>query len=599
MKKHRNRWKNLSIRNKLAVCFVLVIILPVTAISFATLNIAKHLLDQKTQNYLNNVVVQTVHNVENELRKIEDLSFLILSNSDLQENLNKANEPTNPEYDDVVLKRQIERLLTSFVLFNDQVEAITLVSGSGKIYRVNKTLNHYEWKPEHQKKIEEQQGSMVWFETDPELSVFSAGRVINSLKTQKPMGYFVIYIKQSILENLVADASMTQPSTPVIIDEQGAMILHPDQTQLGQTLLQDYQSSGVGGGQTGLAKIELDEKEHYICYSRPMFNKWRFVTLTPTISCQTEIIAMQKYIILISVGVAVLSIAAAYQISHEITKPITKLSEATVRFGDGDFSAKCEIDSQEEIGRLAQQFNTMADKIHDLIYGVYQQEALTRQAELKSLQMQINPHFLYNTLEAVNWMARINGINEIGDAVKALGNLMRSTLSAPRFITIREELSNLNSYLSIQKYRYGDKLTATVAAQEDILDLYIPKLIIQPILENAIVHGIEQKVGAGTVSVSITKEQNVVTVCVLDDGVGMPAELTNQIINGEHPMQDEGHTLVGVYNVNTRLQMYFGKEFGLRLENNPGGGVLATISYPEIESPAEWDEKGKCDGGSL
>lgn len=163
------------------------------------------------------------------------------------------------------------------------------------------------------------------------------------------------------------------------------------------------------------------------------------------------------------------------------------------RFGQGDFEVNCIVESEDEIGKLSRSFNQMVRDMNHLVETVYDQQLLNQEAELKSLQMQINPHFLYNTLETINWMAKAQGNEEVGEMTVALGKLMRFSLSGRTFITMREEVESLKNYFRIQKMRYSDKLNLEISVPKELMDIYLPKLLIQPIAENAIVHMASKK----------------------------------------------------------------------------------------------------------
>ena len=205
---------------------------------------------------------------------------------------------------------------------------------------------------------------------------------------------------------------------------------------------------------------------------------------------------------------------------------------------------------------------------------------------MQSLQMQINPHFLYNTLDTVNWMARMQGIDEIGDIAVALGNLMRSALRPGTYVTLEQEVLGLLDYIQIQKYRYGERLDAQVAIPEELYGYGIPKLVVQPVLENAIVHGMEDKVGITHVEVRGEQEGNILYLWVRDDGVGMGQEAIDRIYQDSKPQ--EGRGSIGLRNVHKRLAMHYGEGFGITVSSQPGKGTEVALKmkaqlYSEIE----------------
>lgn len=248
-----------------------------------------------------------------------------------------------------------------------------------------------------------------------------------------------------------------------------------------------------------------------------------------------------------------------------------------------------------KIGRLSHTFNQMVMDMNSLVNTVYEQKVMKQEAQMKSLQMQINPHFLYNTLDTINWMARIRHVDEIGDMVAALSNMMRYSLEKKSFVRLGEEVKSLKDYIAIQNYRYRDKMVAEIEIDESLMSLYIPRLLIQPILENAIVHGIEEKLDKGHILVAARREDEELYIQIIDDGVGMTEETMSHILREDYSMKKSGHTSIGVVNVNRRIQMIYGKDYGLLVQSVLGAGTKITIHIPAREEEQEEvkkDEKG-------
>ena len=251
--------------------------------------------------------------------------------------------------------------------------------------------------------------------------------------------------------------------------------------------------------------------------------------------------------------------------------------------GQGYFDVLAPVESQDEIGILSKTFNQMVADMRMLIDNVYRQEMMKQEVEMRSLQMQINPHFLYNTLDTINWIARLRGVDEIGEMTTALGGLMRYSLSGKDFVTIREEFDNLRNYINIQNVRYGDRMEIRFDIQEDTLDYYIPKLLVQPILENAIVHGIEDKIDPGLVQIRSYAENDDLYIEVEDDGVGMTQEAIEALIRNDADQPKKGHTSIGVYNVNRRIQSVFGPDCGLQVQSQLGAGTKIRLCMKKLE----------------
>ena len=227
----------------------------------------------------------------------------------------------------------------------------------------------------------------------------------------------------------------------------------------------------------------------------------------------------------------------------------------------------------------------MVNEITNLIGKIIQEEDEKKDIQLKVLQSQINPHFLYNTLNTIRIMASSYGAEDIMEAVTSLIDLLRTTISNPNeFITVNEEIEHVKSYMKIQKLRYGDNINLDISISGEVGDYLTPKLILQPIVENALFHGLEPKSYVGTVSVRGEVRDDNIVITITDDGVGMDAEqldaLHKMISSGEN-MGSSGS--IGIRNIDKRIKLHFGEKYGVRLNAGPGKGMRVELIFPRME----------------
>ena len=250
----------------------------------------------------------------------------------------------------------------------------------------------------------------------------------------------------------------------------------------------------------------------------------------------------------------------------------------------GDLSVKKAITGDDEISILDEHFSHMLVKLDKLIKTNYVQELDRKKLELKNLQLQINPHFLYNTLETISSIAAVNKVFIIGDIAGKLGEIFRYSLGKNYgdFVSLNDELKHIENYIFIQKVRYGDKLEVFYDIENGVEDCLIPRFILQPIIENSILHGIAPKATGGTIEINVSLEESKLVIRIEDDGIGMDsdyAELINAKINS--PVTDkEDSTGVGIRNVNQRIKFIYGNEYGLKLKSSVNCGSSCIISFP-------------------
>ena len=252
----------------------------------------------------------------------------------------------------------------------------------------------------------------------------------------------------------------------------------------------------------------------------------------------------------------------------------------TGKVAEGDFTARTEVVNTDEIGVLSNSFNEMTAEIGTLVEDIKQQQRNLHITEIKLMQAQINPHFLYNTLDTIVWLAEQEKRDDVIKMVTALSNFFRTTLSKGRdFITVGEEESHVRSYLEIQQFRYQDILDYSIKIDEEIKEYVLPKLTLQPLVENALYHGIKNKRGKGMIEIVGNKcgEEIIFEVC--DNGKGMAPEKLAELGRNIQKKKDENLTdSFGLTNVNQRICYYYGERYGLQFESKENVGTKATVT---------------------
>lgn len=288
------------------------------------------------------------------------------------------------------------------------------------------------------------------------------------------------------------------------------------------------------------------------------------------------------------------TLAAAFRITSGILRPVHILYDATRQVAGGDLGARAKVQSHDEIETLAGGFNDMAEKMQRLIEKIKDDEQKMRRADLRLLQEQINPHFLYNTLDTIVWLIEGNKEDEAVEMVVTLSNFFRLVLSRGReFISLREEKQHISSYLEIQQVRYRDIMEYEIEIDPSLYDFQILKLTLQPLVENALYHGIKYKRAKGHIWIFGEKRGELLFLTVEDDGAGMEEEELLRLRGEIERPCSETEQGFGLANVNERIHMYFGPEYGMTIESAKGKGTKVQIRIPAIRADEERKEKGR------
>ena len=411
-------------------------------------------------------------------------------------------------------------------------------------------------------------------------------------------------IDQLRLTEYLLDFVVEEDSQFCLIDEQGRPI-----TKMGdfaEALLEEDKAQAFYSVEREgmLTEAEYKGEKYLLAYSTLQNAPWRVVYLQAKAPMLEELKNIRRFFWGISLCAVLVILFALSHIVHSVTRPLIWLSE---RMQHMEKRGRLSLESFEypyhnEIGSLSQSFNSMLTQISVLLdkqekyieqlkcekERVYTEQRLKRRAELRALQAQINPHFLYNTLDSIRWKAESAGEQDISRMTLALAALFRIGLSRGKeIITVEQELQHVESYLQIQELRYGEKLKYSIEAADETRSLCTIKLILQPLVENAIYHGIKEKSGQGMIHIRAWCEGEELRLQVSDNGQGICAEqlaVLRQRLAGESAATD-GY---GIFNVNERIRLYFGAPYGLQLESQFGQGTTVTIRLPQAVS---WKEE--------
>lgn len=320
-----------------------------------------------------------------------------------------------------------------------------------------------------------------------------------------------------------------------------------------------------------------------LLHTELMIDDWKLKTWSDKSLILGPAVDMAVMMLRISFLIFGLGIILSVWIADRITKPIKNMKKTMLRYGEGDLSAKVAVRGKDEIAVLGNILNQMSEQISDLFDRAKSDEEQKRRLELQTMMYQINPHFLYNTLDSVNILARRNKDEQVAEIVTDLSRLFRLGLNQGRNrVTVRDELSHVAYYLKIQKMRFDDQLSWKIEVPSELLDREIIKLILQPIVENAIYHGIKAKNTPGLIVVSAYERGADIVFSIKDTGRGMTQEeirLLMQRINNKI-IDDNGNKGFGLWNVNQRIKLYYGEDYGINIESCPGEGTEVLLFFP-------------------
>ncbi len=406
--------------------------------------------------------------------------------------------------------------------------------------------------------------------------VVTLSQGIKNANTGKIEGILFIDLNYRSISSLCEKISLGSKGYVFILDENGKIIYHPKQ-QLLYSGVQKEEISKILQNKTG--SFTTEEGERLYTISKSNTTGWTVVGVAYLKEMMEKSNRTQRVYILLAIGLIGAASIVSMFLSNTITRPIRELRASMKKVEDGNLEIQLlNPDYSNEIADLIYSFNIMIGRIKQLVQRNMAEQKEKRKSELRALQAQINPHFLYNTLDSIIWMAESSKMSEVILMTSSLAKLLRRSISnQEEFVKVADEIDYVNEYLKIQKMRYHDKLDYVIEIDENISHIPVAKLIVQPLVENAIYHGIKVKEGKGLIRITGVKEEGKTVIKVSDNGAGMDQEALLHLFE-EKKIEDTRK--VGVLNVHRRIQLYYGIEYGLQYVSAPMVGTTVSIIFP-------------------
>lgn len=424
-----------------------------------------------------------------------------------------------------------------------------------------------------------------FFDTDDE--VISLSREVQSYENGTFRGVILINLNMNKITEICNSFQEKQENFICIINDKGELVYEQQngRERFAFDEKENRQELNTALGKTKESCFRLNYRgEKYLVTRTDMKTTgWTLVSMVPYKSVMAETMAISGVMILAVAITLIVTLLLLNRILTGVVKTLKKLEKYMVQVNPDNMDQRMEILTDDEIGHLSMKFNQMMDRIRNLKEQVIEEQEDKRKYELQALQAQINPHFLYNTLDSIIWMAETNDSNIVA-MTEALAKLFRISLNkGNEEISLERELEHVKNYLIIQSMRYADKFTYEISAEPGVERCRTIKLILQPIVENCIYHGIKKKRGTGKITIrAYRREQNLI-IEVSDDGCGMPEEICRKILSDEIESEDISGSGIGVKNVNERIQLRFGKKYGLSYSSEEGVGTTVTYVLPYNE----------------
>lgn len=574
-------YKNLSIRTKLFINYSIFLIFFTSIMSYLVYSLFFSKLQENKIDYTLEISNKIKYSLEFLLNSIDNTATLLSNDEGVRAQL--CTYDGDHEY--------INTLLKNTVAVQKYIEGIYIVGSNGKVYTSDWAIDDEMVKEKYDYLLEERLFTNSYsrdYHISSKMKVLTYVRKIFDYRDEKNYGFIIVDINYDYLRELIATVTVANPQKFLIVNGVGETLFTMPLNVILDDVLLEYPD---------LLKNDEIKINGYFFKTRSIIvsNKVKYTDWTLIgIHSTDKILNDSKNVLILMFKVTaiflVFSLILAYVLSYAITKPIAELVKIMHLVEEGNLSVPVQVKSKDELGELTLTFNNMLVKLKYFINKTIEVEKQKSNMEFKILQAQINPHFLYNTLDSIRWLSTFHNIKTINTMVTSIINLLKYNFSRKgEVVGLDEEIDNVKTYLHIQKYRYGDMFDVIYNVPSDLLTYNTIKFILQPIVENSIFHGLENLDSQGLITITAQIDGDHLYLVIKDNGVGMTESQLDHLRMGKS--SNKKYNEIGIKNIDDRIKFYCGSDYGLTISSIRDEGTTVTIKLPsnlkqEDETPS-------------
>ncbi|MFB9327458.1 sensor histidine kinase [Paenibacillus aurantiacus] len=583
-----------SIQSSISFAFSCLILVTIAVTSFISYRLSVEAVEQNATGYVEEIIKQVNSNIQSYVDNMENISLLAMTNKDVKYYI--ADNSFISAEERRVYEKRISDLFQAILYTRKDIASIMVFGYNDRFVSDRRiTSLNPNVRPE----------DTPWFKAAKEAkgrSVISAPHVQNIIKNEyrwvvslsrelrstdgiMPEGVFLVDLNMSVINDMARQINLGNKGYVFIVDDAGDIVYHPQQqliySGLRTEMIDEVNAAASGtsftvGGQDGKRIYSVQDTSF----------GWKIVGVAYTDELMANKSAIRKSIFYYALFGLVVALVLSVLLSHQLSRPIKNLQKDMKLVEKGNFDIKTPIGQMNEIGQLGRTFNMMVGQIKNLMEDAILTQEQKRKSELQLLQSQINPHFLYNTLDSIIWMAEQKKHEEVVLMTSALAKLFRASISKEKeIVPIRVEIEHIKNYLIIQQMRYNSQLDYKLDISPNILPYRSLKILLQPFVENAIYHGIRNKPEKGLITIRGFELDGSIVFEVEDDGLGMSEERLAALWNASESEASPGGSGrgIGISNVNERIKLFFGEAYGITIRSELEVGTCVTITIPRIE----------------
>lgn len=585
------------IKSRLLAVMIPLSLVPMLLVGMVSYLISTHSLQEKINDASMLTLNQASLNIEAKTERIAKYMDILFGSKEVQETLADV-DFVHQNGETFMAYCRLDPMITSLFYKDADVRSASIFSQSGGAYMYKGYLQDEAQvrRTDWYGRILAGEGRITWAgiidnpdALNRDKTVFAVGRLVRDTSVNKSsaqLGVAVLLLDKEFLSGNLADEKAGQGATVIVSDETGRLMLSAPGA--GEGTLQNYVfGADVMRNATGSLRQNVDGVDTLVTYTTIPSTRWKVVRMIPYGSLTQEVRSIGWVTFLLAFACLAAVWLLSFAQAGRISVPLKNLAGAMKRVGDRDFNVTVPVQTRDEVGLICAGFNTMVAEIQQLFNAVVEEEKEKRKISLRSLQYQINPHFLYNTLSSVRFLALSEKSENVADMIMVLGRLLRKTINkAGGMVTVREELENLRDYISLQQIRYKNRLGVSIEPAEDILCCSAPGMLLQPLVENSIEHGLANALAHYSreclIRISAFARNGELCFEIWDNGEGMSEKQIMDIFRSDPGGESDDMVHIGIKNIHDRLRFQFGPQYGITVDSVQNEYTCMRMNLPLI-----------------
>ena len=590
-------FERLKIRQKLLFTFLFVIIVPLTSLTLVIYKISSDITWKNMQTISEMGLEQAASDFKRKMENMSSAANSLVYNNQVQEILTQESDGSH-NYDQIQYKDKLVGIIKGLENNEQGIYKVRIFVPDQLFFSKENTsifsMDNTEFKRDYADMIK-REDNVSWkmpydkqyeFNTQ-KVNVISSINLIRNYSTLKGhLGAIIgaVYVDSKVadLQKFLQNYTLELGDIYAVVNENGELVISSLKT-LTETDLKTIKDISLVKYQDIKGKRSVFQGEPMLFNSKSLgYSNWKIISVVPMNKITKNSKKLRNYSLLTLLALSFVAYGIAIYVSMHLTYRITELLKKMKVAQQGDLNQKVAVEGTDEIAEIQINFNRMLDSMKELMEERYKMGIEIKHSELRALQAQINPHFLYNTLELINWKASTYDVSEVDELIKLLAKFYKLSLSQGRdVISISDEIEHVKTYLEIQNRRFMNGIKFTVEVEEEILKYSIPKLILQPIIENALLHGIlEKPESCGEIVLSGEINKGNIHIFVKDDGIGISQEGIDRLMSKEIKKTASGY---GIRNVRDRIRLFYGEGYGVEYQSQIGLGTVVHITFPATD----------------